>query len=85
MSKLRDRIADTARRHTARLGFATSAADSTRQSGIVVIAEVADTDAARTAIDALNGKELDGRTLNVNEARAKTSRSGGGGPRRDSW
>ncbi len=43
--------------------------------------------AARTAIDALNGKELDGRTLNVNEARAKTSRGGGGGggPRRDSW
>ncbi len=42
---------------------------------------------ARTAIDALNGKELDGRTLNVNEARAKTERGGGGrgGPRRDSW
>ena len=36
-------------------------------------------DAARTAIDALNGTELDGRTLNVNEARAKTSRGGGGG------
>ena len=43
--------------------------------------------AARTAIDAINGKELDGRTLNVNEARAKTDRGGGGrgGPRRDSW
>jgi len=41
--------------------------------------------AARTAIDALNGKELDGRTLNVNEARAKTDRGGRGGPRRDSW
>ena len=39
---------------------------------------------ARTAIDALNGKELDGRTLNVNEARAKTDR-GGGGQRRGSW
>ncbi len=38
---------------------------------------------ARAAIDALNGKELDGRTLNVNEARAKTDR--GGGQRRDSW
>ena len=35
--------------------------------------------AARTAIDALNGQELDGRTLNVNEAKAKTSRGGGGG------
>ena len=35
--------------------------------------------AARAAIDALNGKELDGRALNVNEARAKTERGGGGG------
>ena len=34
---------------------------------------------ARDAIDALNGKDLDGRTLNVNEARAKTDRGGGGG------
>jgi cold-inducible RNA-binding protein len=40
--------------------------------------------AARAAIDALNGKELDGRTLNVNEARAKTER-GGGGQRRGGW
>ena len=45
-------------------------------------------DGARAAIEALNGKELDGRTLNVNEARAKTSRTGGGGgggQRRDRW
>ena len=35
--------------------------------------------AERTAIDALNGKELAGRTLNVNEARAKTGGGGGGG------
>ncbi len=43
--------------------------------------------AARTAIDSLNGKELDGRTLNVDEAKAKTDRGGGGrgGQRRDSW
>ena len=41
--------------------------------------------AARAAIDALNGKERDGRTLNVNEARAKTDRVGGGGQRRDRW
>ncbi len=41
--------------------------------------------AARTAIDALNGKELDGRTLNVNEARAKTDRGGGGGQNRGGW
>ena len=31
------------------------------------------------AISALNGKELDGRALNVNEARAKAERSGAGG------
>jgi RNA recognition motif-containing protein len=31
------------------------------------------------AISALNGKELDGRALNVNEARPKAERSGGGG------
>lgn len=43
--------------------------------------------AARAAIEALNGKELDGRTLNVNEARAKTDRGGGGGGggRRGGW
>ena len=31
------------------------------------------------AIAALNGTDLDGRTLNINEARPKTERSGGGG------
>ena len=31
------------------------------------------------AIAALNGAELDGRALSVNEARPKTERSGGGG------
>ena len=31
------------------------------------------------AIAALNGRELGGRDLNVNEARPKTERSGGGG------
>ena len=35
---------------------------------------------AQSAIDGLNGKELKGRTLNVNEARARTeSRRGKGG------
>jgi cold-inducible RNA-binding protein len=33
---------------------------------------------AERAISAVNGKELDGRALNVNEARPKTERSGGG-------
>lgn len=31
------------------------------------------------AIAAVNGTDLDGRTLNVNEARPKTDRPGGGG------
>ena len=31
------------------------------------------------AIAALNGSQIGGRTLNVNEARPKTERSGGGG------
>ena len=41
--------------------------------------------AARAAIEALNGKELDGRTLNVNEARAKTAGGGRGGRRQGGW
>jgi RNA recognition motif-containing protein len=31
------------------------------------------------AIAALNGTDLDGRTLNINEAKPKAERSGGGG------
>jgi len=40
-------------------------------------------DDARAAMNGLNGKEVDGRTLNVNEAREKTDapRGGGGGYR----
>ncbi len=34
------------------------------------------------AIDALNGKDLQGRTLTVNEARPQENRSGGGNNRR---
>ncbi len=36
---------------------------------------------AQAAITALNGKEVDGRTLTVNEARPKTDGGGGGGGR----
>ncbi len=36
---------------------------------------------AQKAIDALNGKELGGRALNVNIARPREERSGGGGGR----
>ena len=41
--------------------------------------EMANDGEAEKAISAVNGKELDGRALNVNEARPKTERSGGGG------
>ena len=34
---------------------------------------------AQAAIDALNGRSLDGRNLTVNEARPREERSGGGG------
>src|SRR3954466_8016192 len=44
------------------------------------------------AINALNGRDLDGRTLNVNEARPKPERGssgggyrGGGGSRQNRW
>jgi cold-inducible RNA-binding protein len=40
--------------------------------------DVAD-DQMNAAISALNGKEIDGRALNVNEAKPRTERGGGGG------
>jgi RNA recognition motif-containing protein len=41
--------------------------------------EMPETSEAKAAIAALNGKELNGRTLNVSEARPKTDRNRGGG------
>src|SRR5437764_13244307 len=41
--------------------------------------EMSNTSEADQAIAALNGADVDGRTLNVNEARAKTSGGGGRG------
>jgi len=35
--------------------------------------------AAREAIEALNGQDLEGRSINVNEAKPRESRGGGGG------
>ena len=40
---------------------------------------------ARAAIEALNGTDLDGRTIVVNEAKAKAGGGGRGGPRRGNW
>jgi RNA recognition motif-containing protein len=36
-------------------------------------------DGAEQAVEAMNGKDLGGRTLNVNEARPREERGGGGG------
>jgi len=36
-------------------------------------------DEAHAAIEALNGKEIDGRALKINEARPREERGGGGG------
>lgn len=44
--------------------------------------EMADDEAARQAIDALNDQEMQGRTLRVNEARPREERPRGGGGRR---
>jgi len=41
--------------------------------------EMSDNAQGDRAIAALNGAELDGRTMNVNEARPKTDRPSGGG------
>lgn len=41
--------------------------------------EMPDNSEAEAAIQALNGKEMDGRPLTVNEARPRENRSGGGG------
>ena len=47
-----------------------------RGFGFVEMMQTAD---ARRAITELNGKELDGRTITVDEARPPRSRTGGGG------
>jgi RNA recognition motif-containing protein len=56
--------------------------DTGRSKGFAFV-EMAGDQEAQAAIDALNGKELDGRALTVNEARPKTEGGGGrGGGRR---
>ncbi len=43
--------------------------------------EMSSKEEATAAIEQLNGKEVDGRGLNINEARPREERSGGGGGR----
>ena len=51
--------------------------DTGRSKGFGFV-EMADDNAAREAIEGLNGRDQEGRALTVNEARPKESRSGGG-------
>ena len=52
--------------------------DSGQARGFAFVEMSNDAEGQR-AIDGLNGKDFDGRTLNVNEARPKTDRGSGGG------
>ena len=52
--------------------------DTGRSRGFGFV-EMASAEDGEKAIAATNGTQLGGRTLNVNEARPKTERSGGGG------
>ena len=52
--------------------------DTGRSRGFGFV-EMANPEEADKAIAAINGKELNGRTLNVNEARPKVERGAGGG------
>lgn len=52
--------------------------DTGRAKGFGFVEMTNDEEAAK-AMEALNGKEVDGRALTVNEAKPKTERSGGGG------
>jgi RNA recognition motif-containing protein len=52
--------------------------DTGRPRGFAFVSMANDGE-ARAAIESLNGAELDGRTITVNEARPKTGVGGGGG------
>lgn len=52
--------------------------DTGRARGFAFV-EMNDDQEAEAAINGLNGRELDGRAINVNEARPKAERGGGGG------
>lgn len=62
--------------------------DTGRAKGFGFV-EMSSNSEADRAISELNGRELDGRALNVNEARPKTDRGfgggGGGGRRENRW
>lgn len=57
--------------------------DTGRSRGFGFV-EMPNDDEAQSAIDALDGKELDGRALKINESRPRSDRRGGGRPPRRS-
>lgn len=58
--------------------------DTGRSRGFGFVTFPVDAD-ADTAIQAMHGASLDGRTLNVNEARDRNDRGGDRGPRAERW
>jgi RNA recognition motif-containing protein len=52
--------------------------DTGRPRGFAFV-NMANDSEAQAAIEAVNGRDFEGRTLNVNEARDRGSRGGGGG------
>jgi len=52
--------------------------DTGRSKGFGFV-EMSNDQACKAAIDGLNGKDVDGRALTVNEARPREERGGGGG------
>lgn len=64
--------------------------DTGRARGFAFVEMSADAE-GNAAISGLNGRDVDGRTLNVNEARPKAERGsgggyrGGGGSRQNRW
>ncbi len=52
--------------------------DTGRPRGFAFVT-MANDEEGKAAIEALNGQEFEGRTLNINEARPRENRAGGGG------
>jgi len=79
---------ETLHSHFAQFGSVESAKvimdrESGRSKGFGFVEMAVDSE-ADSAIDKLNGAELNGRAINVSEARPQAPREGGGGPRRSS-
>lgn len=55
--------------------------DTNRSKGFGFV-EMSTEDEAKKATETINGKEVDGRTITVNEARPQVPRQGGGGGNR---